>query len=475
MGTLLHYLTTGTGCDLIIICRGEFFFVHESVIAAHSPVLERDACKSTFLGGEAYILDAVSPDVFRKVLTFMYRGDIPESFQSTLAASTQFPLGEKFPSTDAFLVTIQGKPTTVNLLDGSTKTMDTITNTDKWAILMAKQALIRDPYDIRPCINSDEIFPELNVYLVAKQLEIGPLKDVSVQKIITWFEKELRTGCPLSEDFHVWAGYIFRAYDDFIQPFFRICALHIPVVEKDTSLVSLLGKCNSSLWEGMLSVRAQWQKDLVNKREELQKTKDQCLVLKVDAEKQKAAFRDQETVYKSKMEELRKSLALADERTRAAQATAQQLDKLTRSLQQDLLKEKASAVQLKETNTKNTKKEKQPAKSDPATSKLQKQIGDLKEMVKSKEQALKESKAANNKVKAALRSEKEALHIEYAKVKDAFTGFKRWINDTPKCPSCQREHNIRIEHQRYTSIGVTCAHCPFRTMWYGADTDDGKA
>ncbi|KIW81082.1 hypothetical protein Z517_04105 [Fonsecaea pedrosoi CBS 271.37] len=454
MGTLLHYLITGTGCDLIIICRGEFFLVHKSVIAAHSPVLERDACKSTFLDGEAYILDAVSPDVFRKVLTFMYRDDIPESFQSTLAASTQFPLGEKFPSTDAFLVTIRGKPVTVNLLGGSTKTMDTITNADKWAILMAKQALIKDTYDV--CPSTRNWTPK------------GHLR----AKIITWFEKELRTGCPLSEDFHVWAGYILRAYDDFIQPFFRICALHIPVVEKDTSLVTLLRQCNSSLWEGMLSVRAQWQKDLVNKREELQKTRDQCLVLKVDAEKQKAASRDQEKLHKSKMEELQKSLALADGRTRAAQAMAQRLDKLTCSLQQDLLKEKASGVQLKETNT---KKENQPAKSDPVTSKLRKQIGDLNKMVKNKEQALKESKATNNKVKAALRSEKEALRIEYAKVKDAFTGFKRWINDTPKCPSCQREHNIRIEHQRYTSIGVACAHCPFRTMWYGADTDDGKA
>lgn len=50
MGTLLQYLATGKGVDLILICNGEFFFVHKTVLAANSPILKKDACCSTVSG-----------------------------------------------------------------------------------------------------------------------------------------------------------------------------------------------------------------------------------------------------------------------------------------------------------------------------------------------------------------------------------------------------------------------------------------
>ncbi|KIY00592.1 uncharacterized protein Z520_03255 [Fonsecaea multimorphosa CBS 102226] len=506
MSALLHYLTTGEGCDVIIICRGQFFFVHKAIIATHSPMLERDACKSSFLDDEAYTLDAVSPDVFRKVLTFMYTGNIPESCQSALAASAQRPLHERFPLTDAFLVTTKGRSTTVSLPDGSEETVDTMTNADKWTALLAKQASIKDPYDFLPCQKSDDIFPELNVYLAAKQLEMGSLKSITMQKILAWFEKELHAGYPLSDAFHVWAGFILKAYEDFIQPFFKICTRHLPVVEKDSALASLLEEHNPSLWEVMMSIRTQWQKELVDQRDELQKSQERVSRLQTDVDKQKAASIDLEKAYKSRMEALEKSLDLANGRTRAAQAMAQQLDNLTRSLQQDLLKEKANAIRLKENNA---QKENQAPKHDPAAPKLQKKIEELKEvvrnketaleqskaanskikeelrdenedlqdeiedltaMVKSKEQALEQSKAANNKIKDDLRYEKEELRKELSKMKDAFAGLKWHVNQVGECRGCRRRYNIRIIHeQRHASMGIACVYCPCDEVWRGED------
>ncbi|OQU95440.1 BTB/POZ domain-containing protein [Cladophialophora immunda] len=451
MGTLLRYLTTAEGCDLIIICEGQFFFVHKAVIAAHSPVLSRDATKSAFYGGETYILNAVCADVFHKVLTFMYTGDIPDSCRNALAASDQRPLNEKFPLTDAFLVTVQGKPATVSLSNGSLTTVDTITNANKWAKFMAKQALNKDPYDTLPCQHPDEVFAELN--------------GVCVQKIIAWFERELHVGLSLSEDFRISAGYILRTYEDFTQPFFRLCATHLPVVEQESALTSVLEKCNPSLWEVMMSVRKQWQKELKDQRDELQKSKDQVSALKTDLDKQKNASRDLDKAYQSRMEALEKSRVLADGRTKAAQAMARQLDELTRSLQQDLLKEQANAVRLKE----NIQKENKLPKSEPAAPKLQKKIEDLRVLVKSKEQALEQSKAANNKIKEELRDEKEELWVESTKMKDAFTRFKRYINREGECPCCRKRYNIRIEHERYTSIGFACAYCSYRSMFRGED------
>ncbi|EXJ69017.1 uncharacterized protein A1O5_07952 [Cladophialophora psammophila CBS 110553] len=416
MGALLRYLTTTEGCDLVIISRGEFFFVHKAIIAAHCPVLEEDACKSTFLDGEAYTLDAISPDVLRKVLTFMYTGDIPETFQSSLAASAKLPLNEKFPATDAFLVTltVNAKPTTVNLNDGSSKAVDTMTNSDKWAILMAKQALMKDPYDTLPCKNSDEVFLELNIYLVAKQLEINPLKKIAMQKIVAWFENELGAGLPLSEDFHAWAGCILRAYEDFTKPFFGLCAAHLPVVEKDSALTSLLEKCNPNFWEMMMCVRTQWKNELTEQRHELQKSKEQIVDLKTITKQQMAAAADLEKAYQTKTEFLGKSLSLAEGRREAAQTMVQQLENLTRSLQDDLLKEKAHTLRLKENNA---QKQKKLQTNDPSVQKLQKEVEDLKRLVINKEQALEQSKAANHKVKQELRQERDRLRTEFAKFK----------------------------------------------------------
>lgn len=40
MATLLRYLTTGEGSDLVLICNGEIFLVHKTVVAANSPALK---------------------------------------------------------------------------------------------------------------------------------------------------------------------------------------------------------------------------------------------------------------------------------------------------------------------------------------------------------------------------------------------------------------------------------------------------
>jgi hypothetical protein len=93
------------------------------------------------------MLSDSTPDVLGKVLTFMYRGDIPESYRKSLVSnpSAHFPLNQEFPLTDKFLTTVKGKPAPVELNDGTTTITDTVTNKEKWAIMLKKQAELKIP------------------------------------------------------------------------------------------------------------------------------------------------------------------------------------------------------------------------------------------------------------------------------------------------------------------------------------------
>ncbi|EXJ58076.1 hypothetical protein A1O7_05500 [Cladophialophora yegresii CBS 114405] len=461
MGTLLRYLTTGEGSDLILICNGEFFFVHRTIIAASSRFLRADACASMLFDGEAIMVNDVSPAALGKVLTFVYHGDIPDSYRKTLESNafSHLPLHQKFPITDKFLTTVKGKPITVDLNDGTTRTTDTVTNKQKWAIMLAKQAALKDPYDMEACRGYAEVISEVDLYFAAEKLEIPALKGVAMGKVSAWFEAELQAGLPLSCDFCTCATYVLREHREFAKSFIGVCAKYLPVVEKDSALVALIEELHPMTWNAMMSVRQEWAARLRETIQDLEKSKEQLSALETRNLQQKSEAEDSKKLLKSQVETLSRYLASAKGRADTAEATVRQLESSQVSLKQELLDEKASVLKWEGANKAMQKYK--PQKVDRSLQKLTEKVEDLERAVASKEEALQQSRSANRKIKDDLRYENEGLRAEIDEMKNAFNLFLAFVNYEHDCPRCGCEWNLRIGDNHYTSISIGCKRCDF--------------
>src|SRR6201996_7268833 len=281
------------------------------------------------------MLNDLSPATLGKILTFMYHGDIPESYRRSLEsnASTHLPLNQKFPATDKFLTTVKGKPTTISLNDGSTRTTGTVTNKEKWAIMLGKQAALKEPYDIVACKDYGEVIFEIDLYAVAEKLEVLALKEVAMNKVSAWFEVGLQAGLPLSNEFRTCAIYVLRGHHDFAQSFVGLSAKHFSVIEKDSALASLIEELHPISWNAMKSVRRQWSTELEQYREDLEKSKEQVSTLISRLGQEKVMSGDFEKALESQTETLSKSLACAQGRADAAEMRVARLENLNTSLQ----------------------------------------------------------------------------------------------------------------------------------------------
>ncbi|KIW66322.1 hypothetical protein PV04_05658 [Phialophora macrospora] len=465
MGSLSRYLTTGEGSDLILICNGEFFFVHRTIIAASSRVLMEAACGSVLFGGEAHILNDVSPTALGKILTFIYHGDIPEFYQKSLASdvSAHLPLYQKFLITNKFLTTVKGKPITVNLNDGTTKTTDTVTNKEKWAIMLGKQAALKDPYNMVACKDHAEVISEVDLYVAAEKLEILSLKEIAMRKVSARFEIEIQAGLPLSDDFRTCAIYVLREHKEFAKSFIGTCAKYLPVVQQDSTLVSLIAELHPMTWNAMMSVRHQWTTQLEETLLDREKVREQLSALETRNIQQKSASEEFEKVLISQVETLSRSLASAESRADTTRTMATQLENLNKSLHQALLDEKDSVLKMKRANR--ALEENKSQKRDASLQKLTKKVEDLERALICKEQALEQSRSANQKIKDGLRDANESLQVDIGMIKNAFDHFIRFVNYEHDCPRCRREWNLRIGHDRYTSIRIGCRCCDFK-KWY---------
>jgi hypothetical protein len=200
-----------------------------------------------------------------------------------------------------------------------------------------------------------------------------------------------------------------------------------------------------------------------------------------------------ENILKSQVGTLSRSLALAEGEREAAQTMVRQLENLSRTLQQEALTEKASALRLRDANptskennstkpdfshpkvamkieelqkTINSKdrsleqlrrvlKNGNSQKPDPSSQKLSNKVEELKRTVHSREVALEQSRSANDQVKNKLRGEIDELRTETGKMKDVFDSFMRFVNQEDNCPSCDRHWNIKIGHKQNISISKT--------------------
>jgi hypothetical protein len=412
------------------------------------------------------MLNDVSPAALGKILAFIYN-DIPESYRKSIAsnASAHLPLHQKFPITDKFLTTVKGKPVIVNLNDGTSKTTDSVTNKEKWAIMLGKQAALKDPYDTVACNDYAEVISEVDLYVAAEKLEILALKEIAMRKVLAWFEVELQTGLPLSGDFRTCAVFVLREHKEFAKSFIGVCARHLPVVEEDSALVSLIEELHPMTWSAMMSVRHQWTSQLEETLLDREKIRDQLSALKTDNLHQKSMSEDREKVLMSQVEIWKRYLELAESRAAALQTTADQLENLNKSLHQELLDEKNSVAKMKSANR--ALQENKSKRSDSMLQKLSQKVDDLERAVVSKEQALEQSRSANQRIKDDLRDANESLQAEIGMIKNAFDHFIGFVNYEPDCPRCRREWNLRIGHNRYTSIRVRCRCCDFQKWWDG--------
>lgn len=245
-----------------------------------------------------------------KVMAFMYRGDIPDSYRKSLEddPSIRLPLSQRFPTTDNFLTTLLGEPKTISLSDGTTVTTDVVTNEEKWAILLKKQAALIQPYNTSTCNDYAEVIAEVDVYAAADKLEIPALKDVAMNKVNDWLELELQAGSPLSNDFRACAIYVLREHKDFAASFIALCARYLLVVEEDAALKSLLEAQHPLPWNAMISVRLQWAKEVRHQRKELDLSQRQVYTLKNHINQQEKATKDVDEDLQSEVKKLSESL-----------------------------------------------------------------------------------------------------------------------------------------------------------------------
>ena len=367
MGSLLRYFATGEGCDVILICSGEWFFVHKTIIAAKSPILKKGipgegvsaphvpSClhlltRRLVLWGEAFMLSGMTPEVLGRVLAFIYRGDIPESYQRLIAfnPAAHLPLDKKFPGADEYLTAMNGKPTTIKLNDGTTKVQDATTNKEKWPHMLGEQAALAQPYPVLSCENLAEVMLEIHVYSVAGDLEMPSLEATAMGKVSAWFETQLQTGLPVSNGFRACASYILRGDTDFVKPFLSACTRYLPVIEADDVLCSLIEETHPLAWTVMCSARALWKSESKQLQEALDTSKEKLQKIESSHPEPGEIPGDLEEVLKSQVEAMSRSLAEAKRKNYDNRTAIQQLEQDNKKLKREALEEKASALSLHE-------------------------------------------------------------------------------------------------------------------------------
>ncbi|KAK4940556.1 hypothetical protein LTR10_019315 [Elasticomyces elasticus] len=473
MRSLLNLLATGEGCDLVIICEGQFFFVHRAVISTQSPVLKSEISFSQFLDGEAYTLENVSPEAFRKILAFIYRGTI-SGYQGVtenngVVGITAIELADRFPNVNSFLAAIRGgagsgskaDTTSVGRRAGSgskgdvtSTNLSSVTTEQKWAILTSKQRLLDTPYDNSPCGSPAEVMTETEVYTAAGKLQIVGLQDVVLSKIMAWMEKELRKGSPLSEDLRLTADNILRKEKGLVTPFQSLCTRYMPAVEQDASLVSLLTSVDSSTWHLLSSMRVQWRAENDQLKQDLLQQERRTRFLEASIklnQSEEALFAGELT---SQIHKLGESLNATQENHKFAEPKIDGLNRTIQSQQTEILQLKVAKLGLKDVNRPN-----EPARlgndREDVVAKKPELMSKVYEELQTKYQKLRSDftllQTSQGRLKNELKNEKQLnqkLSKQYGETKSAFNIFMSDVNKTGSCEGCKRRWNFTVDHQK---------------------------
>lgn len=321
--------------------------------------------------------------------------------------------------------------------------------------MLNKQAAMTDPFDMVACKDYAEVMFEMDLYNAAEKLGILALKEVAINKASNWFEAEMQTELPLSTDLQTCAIYVLREHGEFAKAFIGICAKYLPIIEKDQKLASSIEELHPLAWSAMMAVRSQWTEEVKQYRDDLEKSKKHISTLKTSIKDRQTRPGQSESEVKERIESMTRSLALAEGRADAANLMIEQLDNLTRSLQQELLVQKSSALKLRDSNR--ALKSQNSPKPDASSHQLAKKVEELERALQTKETALEQSRASNNQIKTELREENEDLRDDLERMKLAVTRVVSYINQS--CPHCRRAPNTRVKREDFAEYSITCHKC----------------
>ncbi|KAJ9606988.1 hypothetical protein H2200_008999 [Cladophialophora chaetospira] len=432
----------------------------------------------------------MSPAALGKVLGFMYSGDFSESCRRALASSafTPIPPAQKFPYFDQQLLPLWKDPKSIQSDNGNKILAAEVTNEKKWATILEYQTTLAVPYGLAPCKDNNEVLSEVDVYGAAKKLQIPDVQRDSMKKALAWFEVELEAGGLPFENFRAAASYMLREHDDFVPPFIRLCAKHVPIVEKDKDLVSIIKENDPFAWEITMTIRDQWAAEVNQQHMESEQSKNLLFDLEYRQSQEQKESQAREMVLKAQVETISNSLVAADTKVDTATRTIAQLESRNRTLQQESLAEKALTLQLKESNRELKEANRQlkeahrklkeanhalerdkTNRSDYEIQKLVAKVEDLQWAVANKETALEQSRAANQKIKDELKDENYELRAEVGKLKKVFNKVMQFINTSIYCPGCNKWWAPRLGHKKHTSVSVGCKICGYKGWFYGTD------
>ena len=408
----------------------------------------------------------MSPDAFRRILAFLYRGSISEhpglfkTKSNGISGTLPTELARRFPNVNNFLAAIGAAPSSGYNEASTNSNLSNLSTEQKWAVLTSKQQLLNKPYDNAPCSNPTEVMTETEVYTAAGKLQVVGLQDVALSKIMAWVEKELQRGSPLSEDLRLAADHMLRKEKALVTPFLSLCTRYIPTVEQDATLVSLLTSLDPTSWSLICNMRSQWKAGDDQLKQDLLQQERRTRFLEASVkinQSQEALFAGE---LSSQIEKLGESLKATQENHKFAEAKIQGLNKTIQSQQTEILQLKVANLGVKQANQPNPPTSKPELKS--------KAYAELQAKYQKLHSDLTSVQASQAQLRANLKNEKQLyqkLNDQYNDTKSAFDRFRVGVNKESYCNNCRRRWNIYIEHLGYTDMSIECTAC-HELSWY---------
>jgi predicted nucleic acid-binding Zn-ribbon protein len=331
-------------------------------------------------------------------LSFLYRDDASVNGclltwrQEATAHASSTDLDKRFPNIDKFLTTVK-----VNLASGpgdhtSLAAPEAVSHKQKWAVLIAKQKSLEEPYNSLPCDNPAMVMAELEVFSAAKKLAIESLQATVVEKVSAWFEKELQRGSPLSSDLHSLSDSALHKDPAFVSSFVALCADYLPLVEQDRRITSLLMELDPYSWKLLCCVRSQWKTQCDIQESMIKQNKEQIQTCETQLATSSKEVALRQYRHETTLNLVNENLATTEMDLKAAQAKAERHEKLSRSLQEELLSMRTSSLQLGKENH-------PPEANTPGASPRWEEVKSLKERLASSQEALRQAKAAHEAFK----------------------------------------------------------------------------
>ena len=162
---------------------------------------------------------------------------------------------------------------------------------------------------------------------------------------------------------------------------------------------------------------------------------------------------------------MRNSLARSQNEVFSAKAKAEFLENFTKSLQSQLVAQKASSLTSKE--SKPSAQQKSSAMPEAQQlAKLQQDVEHFKTKATKADETIRLAESTyQKKGKNDLRWENRRLSSRIEDMKIAFDRMMADVNKSDCCEGCQRRWNFTLTHRRHTAFGIICKLCR-EEAWY---------